>query len=174
MDVLDGQRTLKPDGIISIRIVEDKRDPVQQVIALTGEVRVPYIGLVKAAGFTCRELAYKIKAGLEKTGFEKSTVIVSYAGQRVMGCYEPPYYVVFGSVLKPGKYDLPVDQEMTISDVVKRAGGTTSKKKIPKIVVVRSTPQGKKLILVNTKAILIEKNSEYDLFLRLHDVVMVE
>jgi hypothetical protein len=42
-----------------------------------GELEVPYIGLVPAAGRTCRELAYNIKAALEKEYYYHATVILA-------------------------------------------------------------------------------------------------
>jgi hypothetical protein len=67
MDALDNVTKLKPGWCISLRIIEDKREELQQTIAATREVQVPYLGLTKAAGMTCRELAFQIKADLEKT-----------------------------------------------------------------------------------------------------------
>lgn len=63
---------------------------------------------------------------------------------------------------------------MTVSELIRLAGGHTSQKAVPKIQIVRKTPQGNKRILVNAKAILIQKRSEYDLFLRRDDFVIVE
>jgi len=87
---------------------------------------------------------------------------------------DTPGLIVFGFVSKQGKYKLTDDQELTVSGLLHLAGGTISKNKVPKIAIIRKTPQGNKRILVNTKAILVEKRGEYDLFLRPDDVVIVE
>jgi protein involved in polysaccharide export with SLBB domain len=81
---------------------------------------------------------------------------------------------LFGFARRQGACDFPSTGDLTVSGLLQRADGVTSKKKVPKIVIVRLTPQGHKRILVNTKALLIEKKSEYDLFLRPDDVVIVE
>jgi len=66
MDELDDLQKLKPGYFVSIRILEDKRDALHQRVSLTGEIQAPCIGLIKAEGLTCRELAFKIKPELKK------------------------------------------------------------------------------------------------------------
>lgn len=178
MDVLDNQRKLKPGDHVSIRIAEDKRDAVQQVVAVTGEVQAPYLGMFKATGLTSRKLAYKLKAELEKSFFKEATVIVfitqSLHAWVSSNCSSPEFVVAYGKVSKPGKYEFPYDKGLTVTRFLKLAGGYTSQGQLPKIQIVRHTPQGNKHILVHTRAILIERRSEYDIFLRAQDVVIVE
>lgn len=88
-------------------------------------------------------------------------------------CGDLEFVLVFGAVVKAGKYDVS-EHDITISDLIRRAGGLTPKTKAPKIQIFRKTPQGNKCILVNTQAALNEKRSEYDLFLRRYDVIIVE
>lgn len=85
-----------------------------------------------------------------------------------------PFVVAFGSLAKQGKFDLASIPNHKLSGLLKLAGGNTSKSSVSKIQIIRKTPQGNKRILVNAKAVLIEKSSEYDLFLRPDDVVIVE
>ena len=56
MQELDNVQRLKPGYVVSIRILEDKRDAIHQIIAVTGEIQAPYLGLLKADGLTCRGL----------------------------------------------------------------------------------------------------------------------
>ncbi len=171
---------LQPGRTIGIRIVEDKRDELQQVIAITGEVQAPYLGLVKAAGLTCAELAAKIKCELEKSFFRRATVLVTLYSTElepkewVKGCFPDEVICVFGNVAKAGKYEWPQKGDLTVSGFLKWAGGHTSKKPLPKIQIVRKTPQGIKRILVDAEAILIRKSKKHDLFLRSYDVMLVD
>ena len=63
MNVLDGQKRLGTNDFVSFRVVED-RDNQSQVLRVNdnGQLEVPYIGLVPAAGRTSKELAFSIKA----------------------------------------------------------------------------------------------------------------
>lgn len=90
-------------------------------------------------------------------------------------CYleEPPRFVMFGQVARPGLYFMSYHGSLTISQAIENAGGHTSSEAVPKITIVRKTPQGNKFIRVNTRALLIQKDENYDLFLRKDDVIIV-
>ena len=52
MDVLDNNRPISVGDTISIKIIEDRREALQQQVAVTGEVQAPYVGLINAKGKT--------------------------------------------------------------------------------------------------------------------------
>lgn len=178
MEDLDKVKPIKPGYLVAIQILEDKRGALQQIVTITGDVQAPYLGSTKANELTCRELADQIKAGLEKSFFKEATVLVSsdfYSRENELcGWRKLSVVVAKGKVAKTGKYALPEDKDLAVSGFLELAGGHISQKKIPAIRIVRKTPQGDKSILVNTKAVLIQKRSEYDLVLRDGDVVIVE
>src|SRR5215471_5474075 len=61
MDSLDDIHQLGPGDRISYRVIEDHDPPLALVITDSGDLEVPYLGLVHAAGKTCRGLAQEIK-----------------------------------------------------------------------------------------------------------------
>ena len=194
MDELDNSEKLKPDNIISIRFIENKRSAAQQIVAVTGEIQVPYIGLIKAEGLTCRELAFKIKPELaklekgylvdfrvtpevDKSFFKNATVLVTLdaEGEHITRFRDPdlPFVVAFGSVAKQGKFDFAGIPDHKLSGLIKYAGGLTSKSAAPKIRIIRKTDQGNKTLVVDGKA-LLEQRPEADLVLQASDVVIVD
>src|SRR4028118_1307278 len=66
MAVLDDRRKLGIGDQVRFRVVEDRKEPTPLVVTDSGEMEVPLIGRVNAAGKTCKQLAYEIKSGLEK------------------------------------------------------------------------------------------------------------
>ena len=67
MTVLDDRKRLGSNDFVSFRVVEDRDNDSQHLrVNDSGELEVPYIGLVQAAGRTCKELAYSVKASLER------------------------------------------------------------------------------------------------------------
>ena len=42
-----------------------------------GELEVPYAGLIPASGRTCKQIAYAVKAALEKEYYYNATVIIA-------------------------------------------------------------------------------------------------
>ncbi|WP_395744126.1 polysaccharide biosynthesis/export family protein [Prosthecobacter sp.] len=164
---------------ISIRILEDRREAMQQVVAVTGEVQAPYVGLVNARGKTCRELAYTIKRELEKNFFKNATVVIAIdrlnekteMEERVV---DLEFYVMFGIVAKQGKYDLPANEDISISQAILRAGGFAQFANKERVKIIRKTPQGNKTILVNVDGIMRRGDLERDVFIRKDDVIIVE
>lgn len=179
MDVLDNNQPISVGDTVSIRILEDRRDALQQVVAVTGEVQAPYVGLVNARGKTCRDLAFTIKRELEKNFFKNATVVIAIdklnpADQMKIGESELEFYVMFGFVARQGKYDLPSNEDISISQAILRAGGFAQFAKKNKVKIIRKTPQGNKTILVNVDGIMRQGDLERDIFIRKDDVIIVE
>lgn len=179
MDVLDNNRPISSGDLISIRILEDRQNALQQKVAVTGEVQAPYVGLISAKGRTCRELAYSIKKELEKNFFKNATVVVAIDQLNPDDImkereFELEFYVVFGIVARQGKYDLPSNEDITISQAILRAGGFAQFANKDKVKIVRKTPQGNKTILVNVASIMQGGDLDKDIYLRKDDVIIVD
>ncbi len=179
MDVLDTTRPIQPGYTISIRILEDRKPAEQQKVAVTGEVQVPYVGLIRAAGRTCRDLAMAIKRDLEKSFFISATVVIAIddipVNPRGPGGYEGEVetYTMFGFVMKQGKYDLPYNEDLSISQAILRAGGFAQFGDVKHVKIVRNTPQGEKRILVNVDDIMRKGDLQKDIYIRKNDVVII-
>src|SRR6202163_3368380 len=100
MDVLDDKKKLGTNDFVSFRVVEDRDNDSQRLrVNDSGELEVPYIGLVPAQGKTCKELAFNIKSALEKEYYYHATVIL--AVDRVSDKSRGRIYV-YGSAESPG------------------------------------------------------------------------
>jgi len=90
-------------------------------------------------------------------------------------CLDQEFFILLGQVAQPGKYALgySYDGSLNLRLALQNAGGHTSPEAVPKITIVRKTPQGNKFIRVNTRALLILKDEKYDLFVRRDDVIIV-
>src|SRR5881227_3958706 len=78
MTVLDDKKRLGPNDYVSFRVVEDRDTDSQHLrVNDTGELEVPYIGLVQASGKSCKELAFAVKALLEREYYYHATVIIA-------------------------------------------------------------------------------------------------
>ena len=179
MDVLDNQQSISTGDLVSIRVLEDRRDAVQQKVAVTGEVNAPYVGLVTAKGKTCRELAFAIKKELEKNFFQHATVVIAIdqineKDAKSWGERELDFYVMFGIVARQGKYELPENEDISISQAILRAGGFAQFANKQKVKIIRKTPQGNKTILVNVHDIMQMGNLDKDVYIRKDDVIIVE
>src|SRR6266513_5566782 len=114
MAALDEKKRLGSNDYVSFRVVEDRDNDSQRLrVSDNGELEVPYIGPVPAQGKTCKELAYNIKAALEKEYYYHATVILAL--DRVSEKSRGPIYVN-GSVYLSGLQELLPEETYTVNN----------------------------------------------------------
>src|ERR1051326_5301387 len=121
MDSLDNKQNLGPGDKIAYRVIEDQDEPRELLITDSGDLEVPYLGLIHASGKTSLALAQEIKTALEKKLYYKATVMISAQvinKTRVMG----KVYVT-GQVRNSGGYDVAAGETVTVSRAILHAGG---------------------------------------------------
>src|SRR6266850_1983613 len=77
MESLDNKQKLGSGDHITYRVIEDQDEPRTLLVTDSGDLEVPYLGLIHAAGKTSLELAREIKSLLEKKLYFKATVMIS-------------------------------------------------------------------------------------------------
>jgi protein involved in polysaccharide export with SLBB domain len=168
MDVLDDKKKLGRNDYVSFRVVEDRDNESQRLrVNDSGDLEVPYIGLVPAEGKSCKELAYRIKGALEKEYYYHATVIV--AVDRVSEKSRGRIYI-YGSVKMQGPEELPPNESFTVSKAVIRAGGFGDFANKRKVKVTRK--DGKDFT-VDLKRVIEEGHTEEDVVLQPDDQVYV-
>jgi len=171
MDVLDSTRRLGAGDRLSYRVVEERRDPVALTVADGGEVEVPLIGRVRAAGRTCRELAQSIKPLLEKEYFYKATVIV---GLDAASAKSRGRIYLSGQVRQQGPMEIPPDERFTLSKAILKAGGFADFANHRKIKLVRKTASGAaQTIIVDLDAVTVHGELDKDPELLPDDTIIV-
>src|SRR5438105_2120600 len=121
MDSLDNKQKLGPGDRIAYHVIEDQDDPRELLVTDSGDLEVPYLGLIHAAGKTSRELAKEISAALEKKLYYKATVMIS--AQVINKARVTGKVYVSGYVRNAGAYDIPAGELMTVSRAILHAGG---------------------------------------------------
>jgi polysaccharide biosynthesis/export protein len=168
MAVLDDKKKLGSNDFVSFRVVEDRDNDSQRLrVNDSGELEVPYIGLVPAQGKTCKELAFNIKSALEKEYYYHATVIL--AVDRVSDKSRGRIYV-YGSVKSQGPQEVPPDESYTVSKAVIRAGGFGDFANKRKVKVTRK--DGKDFT-VDLKRVIEEGHTEEDVVLQPDDQIYV-
>jgi polysaccharide biosynthesis/export protein len=168
MTVLDDKKKLGSNDYVSFRVVEDRDNESQHLrVNDGGELEVPYIGLVQAAGKSCKELAYTVKAALEREYYYHATVIIAvdHISEKSRG----KVYVT-GQVKAQGPQEIPADETYTVSKAVIRAGGFGdfgNKRK------VKLTRKNGTTVIVDLKRIIEQGHSEEDPVLQPDDQIFV-
>lgn len=173
MERLDNKQKLAVGDRISLRIVEDLEEPISQLVTDTGEIHVPELGLVGAAGKTCLELARELKGRLEQTAYFQATVIIgieafnkSLSGRKVF---------VTGEVRMTGPLEIPAGETWTVSKIILRAGGFTefADKKRVRLIRRRSNTGPNQTIMVNVSDIWEKGVTSQDMAVETEDLIYV-
>ena len=168
MAALDDKTRLGPNDFVSFRVVEDRDNESQHLrVNESGELEVPYIGLVPASGRTCRELAYSVKGLLEREYYYHATVImaVDHVSKKSRG-----KVYVYGSVKGQGPQEIPPDETYTVSKAIIRAGGFGDFADKKKIKLTRKTGE---TVIVNLKRVIEEGHTDEDVTVGPDDQIYV-
>jgi len=171
MDLLDDHQKLGPGDRITYRVIEDEDEPRSLTITDSGDLEVPYFGLVHAAGKTSLQLAREVKALLEKQLYYQASVIIAVElvnKTRVTG----KVYVT-GQVRNKGGYEIPAGETLTVSKAILNAGGFSDFSDKKNVHVIRKTAQGKQSITVNVLNIWEKGKLEEDLAVQPGDLIVV-
>lgn len=155
MDSLDDKKPIAVGNLLEFRVLEDldeepdpKADPSGSKImpnnllqvSDSGEVEHPYFGRLMAKGKTHRQLAEEIKKILEKPDsyYYQATVLISLA---TSGISRGKVYIS-GAVTKPGPFEIPVNENMTVSKALSSVGIVEDRAAINQIKLIRKVPEG--------------------------------
>jgi len=168
---VDDSHKLGVGDKLSFQIVED-REPAPKPLIVTdsGEVDIPYLGRVMAAGKTCKELGEELKAELEKEYYYRATVVV---GLDQVSRTQGRVYV-WGQVRAQGAIEIPPGERFTVGKAILRAGGFGDFANKKKVKVVRTSAAGKKEEFeLNMVEILEQGKTEQDITLQPDDYIIV-
>jgi polysaccharide export outer membrane protein len=169
--VPDDQQKLGPGDRITYRVIEDEEDPHSLTVTDSGDVEVPYLGLVHAAGKTSAQLAKDVKALLEQKLYYQATVIIAVElvnKTRVTG----KVYVT-GQVRNKGGYEIPAGETLTVSKAILHAGGFSDFSDKKHVRLIRKTAQGERTYIVNVQAVWEKSMLQADLVVQPDDMIVV-
>ena len=171
MILLDDRQKLGPGDRITYRVLEDQDDPRALTITDSGQLEVPYLGLVQAAGKTSLQLAKEIKGVLEKELYYQATVIIALElvnKTRVTG----KVYVT-GQVRNKGGFEIPGGETLTVSKAILNAGGFSDFSDKKNVRLIRKTADGPKSFSINVQEIWDKGKLEKDLVVQPDDLIVV-
>jgi protein involved in polysaccharide export with SLBB domain len=171
MDSLDNKQKLGQGDHIAYRVIEDQDEPRELLITDSGDLEVPYLGLIHASGKTCLELAQQIKAALEKKLYYKATVMIS--AQVINRTRVAGKVYVTGQVRNSGGYDLSAGETMTVSRAILHAGGFSDFSDKRNVRLIRATPGGRETRTINVQEIWEKGAVDKDLLVQPGDLIVV-
>jgi polysaccharide export outer membrane protein len=157
---------LVPNDVIQINVFQE--DDLTSVLRVSkeGTVTFPLIGSVPVGGKTPQDAALMIKAALAKDYLvnpQVSLTVVEYAKQR---------FTVLGQVQRPGSYDLPDRDELTLIQAIGLAGGYT-RIADPGRITLKRTVDGKETVLHLNARKMAGGDAESSFDVRSGDIITV-
>jgi protein involved in polysaccharide export with SLBB domain len=151
--------------------MEDQDEPRAITITDSGDLEVPYLGLVHAAGKTSRDLAKEVKGLLEQKLYFRATVVIALEltdKKRVTG-----KVYVSGQVRNSGGFEIPAGESLTVSRAILNAGGFSDFSDKKNVRLIRQSARGKEVVTVNVSEILEKGKVELDLPVQPNDLIVV-
>lgn len=175
MQALNDKRRIGIRDKLSFGIAEDELPQRQVVVTDSGEIDVPYIGRVAVENRTCKELAMYIKGLLEKEYYYHATVLIGLDSAGGQAMSRGRFYID-GQVNRTGAYEIPMDETLTVSRAIIRAGGFTQYANRKRVQLMRknSAKSEMQIYYADMVAVMEKGQTQSDIQILPDDVVFVD
>jgi protein involved in polysaccharide export with SLBB domain len=170
MSTLDNHQKLGPGDRVMYQVLQDQEPPRTLTVTDSGDLEVPYYGLVHASDKTCRQLAGEIKILLEKKLYYQATVILALEVANKTLISGKVY--VTGRVRQPGGFEIPAKENLTVSKAILSAGGFSDFADKKRVKLIRKSSGGESTIVVNVLKIW-EGHLDQDVSVQPGDLIVV-
>jgi polysaccharide export outer membrane protein len=137
--------TLTPGDLVLIRVFQEDDLESTLRIGQDGTITFPLVGAVRIGGQSPRAAAETLANALKKGYLRNPQVTVTVTR---------PFkfrFTVLGQVQKPGAYELPSAEKLSLLQAIGMAGGYTQIADPKKVVVKRRTGEKETIIKLNAK-----------------------
>src|SRR6185503_12481840 len=110
---------LCPNDLVRVKVFQEDDLTTEMRLGRDGSSTFPLLGVVNLAGKTVEEAAASLRDALGKDYLVNPQItltVVEYAKRR---------FTVLGQVQKPGSYELPSEESVTLLQAIAMAGGFT-------------------------------------------------
>lgn len=136
---------ISPADILDVTVFQETDMKSSLRVSTEGTIALPLVGIVTVGGMTTQEAAQAIRAKLSK-GYlinpQVSVTVMEFSKRR---------FTVLGQVQKPGSFDIPDQQEVTLLQAIGMAGGYTRIANPGKVTLMRRTAGKEDVIMLNAK-----------------------
>ncbi len=147
--------TLSPGDLIQIRVFQEDDLASELRIARDGTITFPLLGQVRVGGLTVAGAARMLEEQL-RDGYlvspQVSITILTYTARR---------FSVLGQVQKPGAYEIPSEESVSLLEAIAMAGGYTRIADPGKVTVKRNENGAERIYRLNAKKMARDDNVEH-------------
>lgn len=138
--------TLAPNDVVQIKVYQEEDLETKTRISRDGTCSFPLIGVVNLGGRTVEQASQVIRDRLAKDYLvnpQVSLTVVEYSKRR---------FTVLGQVQKPGTFEIPNEENMTLLQAIAMAGGYTRLANPANVTLTRITAGKKQTFSLDAKA----------------------
>lgn len=142
---------LCPNDVLRVKVFQEDDLTTELRLGKDGSATFPLLGVINLGGKTVDEAAATIRQLLGKDYLVNPQVtltVTEYAKRR---------FTVLGQVQKPGSYDIPSEESVTLLQAIAMAGGFGRLAVQSKVTITR-TVGGKKTLIVDVKSAANDPN----------------
>jgi protein involved in polysaccharide export with SLBB domain len=145
---------LSPNDLVLMKVYQEDDLETRARIAKDGTVTIPLIGVVQIGGKTVEEATGQIRDLLDKDYLVNPQVtlsVIEYAKRR---------FTVLGQVQKPGSYEIPNEESVTLLQAIAMAGGYTRLANPGKITLSRVVGSQKTALIFDGRAMASDPSTK--------------
>jgi polysaccharide export outer membrane protein len=136
---------LAPNDVVQIKVYQEDDLETKARVGQDGTISFPLIGVVQIGGKTVEQAGALIREKLDKDYLvnpQITLIVVEYSKRR---------FTVLGQVQKPGSFEIPSEESVTLLEAIAMAGGYTRLADKAHVKVSRMTGSKAATVTVNTK-----------------------
>ncbi|MCX6928131.1 MAG: polysaccharide export protein [Verrucomicrobia bacterium] len=165
LTVASPQYVLRPGDVVQVKVYQEEDLTSVSRIGKEGTLVMPLLGSVKVSSNTLAEATVILRDLLAKDYLVNPQVslnVTEFAKRR---------FTVLGEVQKPGTYDMPTDESVSLLQAIATAGGYTRIGNPRRITVQRTVDKNNTLLKLDAEA--MAKNKQQQPFVILPDDVII-
>jgi polysaccharide export outer membrane protein len=154
LTVASPQYILRPGDVVQVKVYQEEDLTSVSRIGKEGTITVPLLGSVKVISNSLAEATVVIHDLLAKDYLVNPQVslnVTEFAKRR---------FTVLGQVQKPGTYDMPTDESVSLLQAIATAGGYTRIGNPRRITVQRTVDKANTLLKLDAEAMANDKQQQ--------------
>lgn len=154
LTVASPQYVLRPGDVVQVKVYQEEDLTSVSRIGKEGTINMPLLGSVKVTSNSLAEATVIIRDMLAKEYLVNPQVslnVTEFAKRR---------FTVLGQVQKPGTYDMPTDESVSLLQAIATAGGYTRIGNPRRITVQRTVDKANTLLKLDAEAMANDKKQQ--------------
>lgn len=154
MTIASPQYILRQGDVVQVKVYQEDDLTSMSRIGRDGSITMPLLGSVKVVSNSLEEATSKIRELLAKDYLVNPQVnlnVTEFAKRR---------FTVLGQVQRPGTYDMPADDSVSLLQAIATAGGYTRIANPKRITVQRTVGTENRLIKLDAEAMALNKKEK--------------